>query len=260
MTAMSTELTVGQLVRQRPARSRVFEALKIDYCCGGKLSLAEACQRKGVDTAEVWKRLAECDAQSDRQAGDADDQPVDADAMTLSALAQHIEQTHHAYLKTELPRLDRMTEKVARVHGDRDPRLPDLRRAFEALRDELLPHMMKEEMILFPMVRKLEQQLQSAAALSAPPFHCGSVADPIGQMEHEHDKAGSALQSMRELTDGFQPPDWACNTYRAMLDGLAVLERDMHQHVHKENNVMFPKAIELETAMMAKQAARCSTI
>lgn len=246
MITEANVVTVGQLVRERPARSRVFEMLNIDYCCGGKLSLEDACRRRGVDPDEVRRRLAESDVQVD-QYSDSYEQPIDADAMSLSELASHIEQTHHAYLKSELPRLDRMTEKVARVHGDRDPRLHELRKAFELFRDELIPHMMKEEMVLFPLVRTLELHQLSLSAKPFTPYFCGTVANPIRQMEHEHDHAGLALAAMRELTDEFMPPTWACDTYRAMLDGLAGLERDMHQHVHKENNILFPKAIDLET-------------
>lgn len=241
-------LTVGQLVCERPARARVFESLKIDYCCGGKLSLEEACRRNGVDPNEVRRQLAECDLQS-VEALSYQDQLADADAMTLSELAAHIEQSHHAYLKSEIPRLDRLTEKVARVHGDRDPRLHELRRTFVQFREEIIPHMIKEEMVVFPMVRNMELHHTSLSTEPLTPFHCGSVANPIRQMEHEHDHAGQALATMRELTDGFAPPEWACNTYRAMLDALAALERDMHQHVHKENNVLFPKAIELESQL-----------
>jgi regulator of cell morphogenesis and NO signaling len=135
-----------------------------------------------------------------------------------------------------------MTEKVARVHGDKEPRLRQIRQAFVALKSELEPHMLKEERILFPMVRELE------AATALAESHCGSVANPIRQMEHEHDQAGDELAILRAATDDFAPPDWACNTYRAMLDGLEKLESDMHQHIHKENNVLFPKAIELEAS------------
>lgn len=160
--------------------------------------------------------------------------------MMLTELADHIEQTHHAYLRKELPRLEWMTEKVARVHGDKEPRLMKSREAFVALKAELEPHMMKEERILFPLIRQLE------ASADRSEFHCGSVADPIRQMEHEHNQAGDALAILNESTDGYTPPEWACNTYRAMLDSLAQLERDMHQHIHKENNVLFPKTLERE--------------
>jgi len=236
MTTLHTQATVGELVKARPSRSRVFEQLNIDYCCGGKFPLADACAKRGADVQQVLRLLQEADAQADQRDGEL----VDADAMGLAELADHIERTHHAYLRKELPRLDQMTDKVNQVHGDADPRLADVRRAFQALQEELASHMMKEERILFPMI----QMLESAADL--PAFHCGSIANPIRQMEAEHDSAGHALKIMHNATDEYQPPDWACNTYRAMLDGLAHLERDLHQHIHKENNVLFPKAVDLE--------------
>ena len=234
MTILDTKQTVGQLVRECPSRARVFESLSIDYCCGGKVPLELACEKRGVDVADVLKKL---------EASDATNEPadvVDADTMTLTELADHIEATHHAYLKEELPRLEMMTDKVARVHGEKEPRLLKIRQAFVALKAELEPHMMKEERVLFPIIRQLE------ASQSPSEFHCGSVANPIRQMEYEHDQAGNELEVIRRASDDFVPPEWACNTYRAMLDALQSLEANMHQHVHKENNVLFPKAIELE--------------
>ncbi|EMI53966.1 iron-sulfur cluster repair di-iron protein [Rhodopirellula sallentina] len=233
MLTLNPEQTVGDLVRQSPNRARVFESLKIDYCCGGKVSLDRACQKRGIDTAEVMERIHANDATLHS------DSHVDVDSMTLTELADHIETTHHAYLREELPRLDAMTEKVSRVHGDKDARLHQMREAFVALKSELEPHMMKEEQILFPIVRQLE------SSSDQPEFFCGSVANPIRQMEHEHDQAGNALAVLNESTDGYAPPEWACNTYRAMLDSLARLEADMHQHIHKENNVLFVKALAL---------------
>lgn len=234
MQTLNAKTTVGDFVRENPNRARVFESLQIDYCCGGKVPLEQACKKQGLEPSAVLSQLEQCD-QSGRSAS-----LVDADSMTLTELADHIEATHHAYLKEELPRLDFMTDKVARVHGEHEPRLAQTRQAFLALKAELEPHMMKEERILFPIIRQLEQ------ADGPLQFHCGSVANPIRQMEHEHDQAGGALGVLSESTDRYTPPEWACNTYRAMLDSLARLEADMHQHVHKENNVLFPKAIQLE--------------
>jgi regulator of cell morphogenesis and NO signaling len=239
MTTLNTETTVGELVKIRPARARVFEQLKIDYCCGGKLPLAEACVKRGLDANVVLDQLQQADAE-DRE---RDNALVDADAMGLAELADHIELVHHAYLREELPRLDQMTDRVYRVHGEHEPRLAEVRRAFVALNTELTSHMMKEEQILFPMIRELE------TATSVPDSHCGSITNPIRQMEAEHDNAGDALEIMNKATDGYRPPDWACNTYRAMLDGLETLEKDMHQHIHKENNVLFPKAARLEAEL-----------
>ena len=231
MLTLDPTATVGSFVRDQPSRSRVFENLKIDYCCGGKITLTQACEKKGIDAADVIKQLEACDAATETC------DLTDADSMTLTELANYIEATHHAYLRQELPRLDFMTEKVSRVHGDKDDRLLKMREAFVALKAELAPHMMKEEKILFPIIRQLE------ASADRPGFHCGSVANPIRQMEQEHDQAGNALEILREVTDGYTPPEWACNTYRAMLDSLEKLEADMHQHVHKENNVLFVKAL-----------------
>lgn len=234
MLTLDPEQTVGDFVRQKPARARVFESLQIDYCCGGKVPLVQACEKRGISMGEVLQAIGLSDELADSGT------LVDVDSMGLTELADHIESTHHAYLRDELPRLDLMTEKVSRVHGDKDERLFRMRQAFVALKAELEPHMLKEERILFPIVRQLE------ASVERPEFHCGSVANPIRQMEHEHDHAGAALAILNESTDAYTPPDWACNTYRAMLDSLARLEADMHQHIHKENNVLFPKAIQLE--------------
>lgn len=234
MNTLDPEQTVGDYVRQKPTRAHVFESLKIDYCCGGKVSLALACEKRGIDVGDVLQAIKANDEQADSGT------LADVDSMGLTELADHIQATHHAYLRKELPRLDAMTEKVSQVHGDKDERLFKMRQAFVALKAELEPHMMKEERILFPIVRQLE------AASKRQEFHCGSVANPIRQMEHEHDQAGQALAILNESTDGYTPPDWACNTYRALLDALARLEADMHQHIHKENNVLFPRAIQLE--------------
>jgi regulator of cell morphogenesis and NO signaling len=160
--------------------------------------------------------------------------------MSLTELVDHIEQTHHAYLHEELPRLAAMTKKVAARHGGCDPRLVKLQETFQTMAQELWQHMAKEEQCLFPLIRQME------ASDRAPSLHRATLAHPICQMEFEHDDAGAALEQLRELTDGFEPPEWACKTYRALLAGLAYLERDMHSHVHKENNVLFPRTLKLE--------------
>lgn len=232
--------SVGSFVARRPALSRVFEQAEIDYCCGGKIVLADACRTKGLDPAAFLATLIQA------AAAPGDVPEIDAASMSLTALADHIEKTHHAALKVELPRLDAMTAKVAAVHGSADVRLRDVQETFFGLAAEMTSHMQKEEQILFPMVRRLD------ASATAPAFHCGSIANPIRQMESEHDQAGGALARLRELTDDYTPPAWACNTYRAMLDALAWLERDMHQHIHKENNVLFPTAIKLEAELAAR--------
>jgi regulator of cell morphogenesis and NO signaling len=233
MTTFQVHDTVGAIVRQHPSLSRLFEQAKVDYCCGGKKPLEVACRNQGIDPQAF---LAQLDVAL------ASEEPSDLNVASLSLtdLADHIEQTHHTYLHSELPRLERMTAKVAAVHGDKEPRLHQIKEIFLALSQELSTHLMKEEQILFPMIRQLE------ASATVPSFHCGTLANPVRRMEFEHDDAGVALVHLRQLTDDYTPPEWACNTYRAMLDALAKFERDMHQHIHKENNVLFPRAVELE--------------
>ena len=226
--------TVAELVLERPARSRLFESLGIDYCCGGKKTLKEACDRKALPSPRVLELLAALGTEPTQ------DQEPDVGAMALGDLIEHILEAHHQYLRQELPRLGAMLRKVERVHGDRDERLAAMLAVFEAFTQELNQHMMKEEEILFPAIARME----STGAQVAGCF--GSVANPIARMEAEHDSAGNALEQLRALSDGFTPPDWSCNTYRAMLDGLHELECNMHAHVHKENNILFPKAIRLE--------------
>lgn len=226
---------VGEVVAERPVLSRVFDEMGIDYCCGGQDTLHEICRKKGLEPEALLSRL-EADVIASEE-----DPVVDAAAMSLTELADHIEETHHVYLWTELPRLERMTTKVAETHGAANPRLSEICDIFLSMSSELSNHMMKEEKILFPMVRQLD------ASDESPVLHCGTLADPIRQMESEHSNAGRALESLRELSDDYSAPDWACNTYRAMLDGLSRLEQDLHQHIHKENNILFPRAIKMES-------------
>lgn len=242
MTTLDEKVTVGELVRERPARARVFERLGIDYCCGGKMPLERACRAGGLDLARVLRELAEEDARPEVD-------PVDWSTTTMGALADHIEATHHAFLRRELPRLEHLAEKVTAAHADRHPELREVRAVLSGLKVEMESHMLKEERVLFPMVRLLD------GATAPPQFPCGSVAYPIAAMEHEHDDAGAALARLRSLTGGYTPPADACNSYHALLDGLADLEADLHLHVHKENNILFPRACDAEAALADRAPA-----
>ncbi len=234
----ASKRTVGEWVTERPSRSRVFERCGIDYCCGGKRPLDVACSKAGYDLNDVLDALQESDASS---AGEKD---VDWSQAKMADLVDHIVSTHHAYLRRELPRLVEMGAKVAAAHGDRHPEVVTCHDVFASLRVELNSHMDKEEQILFPMIKTLE------GAESVPQFHCGGIENPIAAMEDEHDSAARALSKLRALTHEYEPPDEACNTYRAWLDGLRELEADMHRHVHKENNILFPKAIHHQAAIV----------
>jgi regulator of cell morphogenesis and NO signaling len=238
---ITNETSVGAVVAERLGRAGVFERLGIDYCCHGETPLGEACAGRSLDPDEVIAEIT----RSDRE--DSADGSVDIDftAMTATMLADHIEQTHHAYLRRELPRLAELIDKLVAHHGERHPELADLRMTFRGLHEELASHMFKEERVLFPLVRELEAAQQPFA------MHCGSIANPIRVMEHEHDDAGDALARIRELTSDFQAPEDACASYRACLEGLANLEVDLHRHIHKENNILFPKAAKLEAALFS---------
>jgi regulator of cell morphogenesis and NO signaling len=227
----TVETTVGAMVAARPALSRLFEKLGIDFCCGGKKPLAQLAAARGLDPATV---LAMIEAALAVTPGNDDVNPL---TMSLAELADHIERTHHEYVKAELPRLLEMAERVARKHAWRDHRLVAVAETVTLLTHEMFSHMEKEERILFPLVRQIE-------AGAADNFHCGSIANPIRQMEDEHESAGNAVARLRELTDGFRPDAEACNTHRALLGGLEEFEGDLHRHVHKENNVLFPRALE----------------
>jgi regulator of cell morphogenesis and NO signaling len=228
--SLSPDMLLGEVVDLVPGAPRILESYGLDYCCGGRESLATACDRRRLDVDDVIASLATLDGES----------PPDWVPLSPALLVDHLEITHHAYLHAELPRLEALAEKVAGVHGSRHPELVELHRHCTMLRDDLEPHMAKEERVLFPMIRQL------ATAISPPSFHCGSVANPISMMMLEHERTGALLESIRDLTDGHRAPQDACASFRALYDGLAALEADTHLHIHKENNTLFPAVIELE--------------
>ncbi len=228
MKNITPETAVGEIVRAFPARSRIFESLGIDYCCGGKKSLAEACEAKGLDPATVATMLSALDnAGQETQA--------DPDNLTLTALCDHIERVHHGYLREELPRLDFMTQKVAATHGDAEPRLLEVRRVFETFSEKISAHTTEENEQVFPAIRQLEGADGDKAEKTF------ALKKEFEKLEMEHLSTGAALAQFNQLTDSYTPPDWACGTMRALYDGLRQMERDMHQHIHEENNVLFPR-------------------
>lgn len=230
MKNITPETPVGELVRAFPARSRLFENLGIDYCCGGKKSLAEACQAKKLDPATVVAMLSALD-------NSGKEVQADPDTLTLTELCDHIERVHHAYLREELPRLDFLTRKVAATHGDAEPRLLDVRRVFELFSQKLSAHTAEENERVFPAIRQLEgvdgDKAEKAFALKK----------EFEKLESEHVSTGVALAQFNQLTDGYTSPDWACNTMRALYDSLRQMEKDTHQHIHEENNVLFPRVL-----------------
>lgn len=234
MLELDASATIGEFVAQRPSRARVFERLGIDYCCGGKRALADVCVDKELNVETVLHTIRESDA-----ASATDDMTVYLN-MPLTRLADHIEEAHHAWLREELPRIAMMFAKVVRAHGQKHPEMVGCHDVFMGFRAELETHMNAEEQLHFPMIRTLEA--------GGPADSAKSLSESIRQLEHEHDSAGRALDRMREATNSYTPPATACNTFRVLLASLAELERNMHEHVHKENNILFPRAMKLEAA------------
>ena len=226
---VSLNTSVAQLVTDRPARARIFERLGIDYCCGGDHSLAEAARKNDLDPETVMQML--------NPATDASS-PVDTTDWTerpLGDLIDHIVDTHHAYLRRELPRLEELLTQVVQAHGAEHSWLDPTLEVFQTLKLDLETHMMSEEERVFPSIRDLKENGAGAALDEA----------GIDKMIREHDDSGTALDRFRELTNDYTPPADACPKFRAALGGLEELETDMHQHIHKENNILFPRARKL---------------
>lgn len=223
-------IAVGTCVREFPQTARVFEHLGIDYCCGGKRLLGDACQLRNLDPGIVVRELRNASIQPAAAAGG------DFLRLSMSEMCDSIVTTHHTFLKTELPRLASSLEKVLHKHGTKYAWLSPLNVAFNQLAEELMLHMPKEENILFPAIRSLEQ---SNRPLS---FAFGSIDNPIQVMEHEHQDTANSLQLVRQVTSNFSIPIDACNTLHALFYGLQELQIDLHRHIHKENNILFPRA------------------
>lgn len=224
--------TVGEVVAATPHAARVFERVGIDYCCGGRKALAEACAQAGVSLDEVVAAIG-------AEARSAPPAEVDWRAVPLDALIDHIEATHHVFTRSELARAEELAARVRRAHGEAHPEVLGALGTFLELRDELIPHLDREEQVLFPYVRAL-----AARAAARAPFP--TVRMPIRAMDAQHEVAGDLLRRLRAQTSGYAAPAHACGTWRALWESFAALERDLHQHIHLESNVLFPRAIAAE--------------
>lgn len=210
------------MATEYPLATRVLHRHGVDYCCGGGVSLEEACTKRRIDPNAVLEEIR-------NELEDSEEEPKRWDQAPLEDLVKHILVTYHAPLREELPRLEAMAQRVAKVHGDKAPEiLPELATLVSGLRSELEEHMAKEEQIVFPMVCAGQDSI---------------AGGPITVMEYEHESVGCALRRLRQLTNGYLVPDGACNTWRALWHGLAALETDLHEHIHLENNLLFPRAL-----------------
>ena len=236
MTA-TAEMTIRDIVASDFRTAAVFQRHGIDFCCKGDRSIREACRNGRVTPDDVLKDIAEVTATAAHGA-------ARFSTWDVSTLISYIVGNHHAFVRQVTPILLMHTKKIAAVHGDRHPELPDVARLFNEVASEMTSHMAKEEQILFPYIAALEEASRNGNHLPSAPF--GTVHNPIRMMEMEHEAAGDAMAQIRSLTSGYAIPDGACTTYRVCLQELEAFERDLHEHVHLENNLLFPKAARLE--------------
>jgi len=236
MVKIDVSTTLAEAVDSFPQLTREFERRGLDYCCGGRRTLAEACALIGLDPEATVAELSAAAATS----GSAE-----WTTMTADVLVDHLEATHHRYLWDEMPRVTALVDKIVSVHGARHPELVEIASCFAHVRADLEPHMLKEERMLFPMIREL------ATSTGMPSFHCGSLRNPISVMLSEHDAVGDLLARLHRLTNDYTPPADGCASYVACFAAMAEMEADTHLHIHKENNVLFPLVLKLEAERVA---------
>ena len=242
---------VKEIVNQHPSAIRLFDRLGIDYCCGGGRSIEAACAAASLKADSVLEQVSQCVAM------ESPGESKDFQTMPLAELTQYIVEQHHAFTREELPRLLTMAQKLASKHGDRYPQAKEIERLIFELWTEMNSHMMKEEQLLFPYIDDLARAA-AAGEVAADPFF-GTIACPIGAMEEEHEAAGALIAQLAKATDGYTPAVGACMTHRGLYFGLAEFERDLHMHVHLENNVLFPRALALENAQRKGEQAVLTT-
>lgn len=239
--------TLRAIALERPATIRVFESLQLDYCCGGNRPLSEACAQKGVDVENVLAQLTEA-------WNSAPFATHDLSHATPTELIRHIVSTHHPYVRSEVPRLMQLAQRCAVKHGPAHPEYVQIANQLSQLTNDLLFHLDKEERILFPYIEALETSRNQGG--KAPHACFASVESPIAAMVLDHESAGATLNAMRNATNGFTPPEGACPTLVGFLHSLDAFEADLHQHVHLENNLLFPRATELERNETVLQESR----
>jgi regulator of cell morphogenesis and NO signaling len=242
---ITAESLVSDVAVALPATIAIFQARQIDFCCGGRIPIAEACASRGLDADRVVEEL--------RAAGRTPSVETDWEREPLAAIIEHIQARYHVPLRPELGRLEAMLAKAVNRHGHSLPEtLLPLQATFATLQAELLAHMAREDAVLFPAIVASE----AALANGDPNRPWQVIAAAVAVMEDEHASAGAALATMRTLTRDYTPPEWACPTFRGLYYGLAALESTMHLHVHLENHVLFPRAARLAEALSLQDASR----
>jgi regulator of cell morphogenesis and NO signaling len=237
MSELLDQTTVGDIVAADFRTAAVFESFGIDFCCGGRHEFADACREAAADPAAVRQALDALPPAADRL--------DDMTSVPLEQLIEHIVEAHHAYVRSALPAIAGYLKKLVEVHGERHPELARVLAVFQGLRADFEQHLTKEEQVLFPYVRDLATTTRPCG-VSMSPF--GTVENPIRMLEREHLEAGDEMRAIRELTHGYAVPADGCRTYTVCMAELSCFERDLHRHVHLENNVLFPRAIQLESS------------
>lgn len=234
------EQTVGEIVADDYRAAGVFKKYGLDFCCGGGRSLVDACERKGLDAKTLLKEIEEIIQENDNQQNYNNWSP--------SFLIDYIINNHHHFVRTKLPEIKAYAQKVAKVHGKTYPVLNEMLGTFLVLKDEMLSHLDAEERILFPYVKKLCKAKEKGTKPTKE-LQSGTAAHAIEMMEGEHEEAGALMASLEEMSNGFNPPEDACTTFRVYFKNLKGFQEDLHKHVHLENNILFPKALEMERTM-----------
>lgn len=236
----TTQNTLADIVKSDFRAARVFENYNLDFCCKGNRPLSDACSDKKLNADTVLLEVNSV----------LNDTPLDKsqDDWAIDELANHILNTHHVYTKEMLPIIFAHSQKVSEVHGKNRPEVVEIAEIFSRVHDELNSHMMKEEKMLFPFILSMAEAEKNNTHSAPPPF--GSVSGPISVMEREHVEAGDGFFRIRELSNNFSAPEDACSTYVVLYQELNEFENDLHRHIHLENNILFPKAIELEKKLL----------
>ena len=238
MSELNTK-SLAQIVTHDHRAAAIFEKYHLDFCCKGKRSLQQACAEQQLPVDNISSELENISQQ------DLSKSKLNFDQLPLSQLANYIVSTHHEYVKKELPQILAYLQRVASKHGNRHPEMFEVFELFAAVKEEMEQHMQKEELILFPRIKELERILEEPSGQMR--LNVAYLQGPILVMEQEHDHAGNLLEEIRKITADYTPPADACTTYRLSFAALKAFEMDLHQHVHLENNILFPKAMALFT-------------
>ena len=232
---------IGDMVAEDFRTAAVFKKYGIDFCCKGGRTIADACEKKNIDEEKIYQELENIPASGNGN--------IDFKSWPLDLLADYVEKTHHRYVEEKTPILQQFLDKLCKVHGNHHPELFEIRDLFDESAKDLGAHMKKEELILFPFIRKMVAAQRSGEELQQP--HFGTVENPVNMMQHEHTVEGERFAKIAELTQNYNPPADACNTYRVTFAMLQDFENDLHTHIHLENNILFPKSVKLEKEFAA---------